>query len=216
MRKVLLFSLLLIAGILASQTVSSKFLDDVVPIHIEVLLPAFVMGCTLARPAGADPHSDDARDGHQEGPESAQEQQVSAILSALFMVLVGMSMPRIGGVEAGWGMMILHVLALTLLGNLGKMFPLFCYSKEASIRQRLALCIGMWPRGEVGAGVLVVSLGYGIGGVMVGAATLSLALNLLRTGVIILILQWLIAEPGAPSGAIAPPARPGIAGRNTP
>jgi len=196
--------------------VSSKLLDDVVPIHIEVLLPAFVLGCMLARPAGADPHSDDARDGHQEGPESAQEQQVSTILAAVFMALVGMSMPRIGGVEAGWGMMTFHVLALTVLGNLGKMFPLFCYRKEASFRQRLALCVGMWPRGEVGAGVLVVSLGYGIGGVMVGAATLSLALNLLLTGIFILIVKRLIAEPEAPAGAIAPPARTRMAGGGTP
>jgi hypothetical protein len=46
-------------------------------------------------------------------------------------------------------------------------------------RERLALCIGMWPRGEVGAGVLVVSLAYGIGGATVTVATLGLALNLL-------------------------------------
>jgi Kef-type K+ transport system membrane component KefB len=37
--------------------VSSKLIDDVVPIHIEVLLPAFVLGCLLARPVGADPHA---------------------------------------------------------------------------------------------------------------------------------------------------------------
>jgi hypothetical protein len=64
--------------------------------------------------------------------------------------------------------------------------------------------------------VLVVSLGYGIGGVMVGAATLSLALNLLLTGVFILIVKRLIAEPAAPAGAIAPPARTRMAGGGTP
>ena len=42
-----------------------------VPVHIEVLLPAFVVGCLLARPPGSDPHRDDAvdepvsRDGQQ-------------------------------------------------------------------------------------------------------------------------------------------------------
>jgi Kef-type K+ transport system membrane component KefB len=188
--------------------ISSKQFDDVVPIHIEVLLPAFVLGCMLARPAGADPHSDDARDGHQEGPEGAREQKVSTIVSAVFMVLVGLSMPRIGAVEGGWGLILLHTLVLTVLANLGKMFPLFCYRKEATLRQRLALCIGMWPRGEVGAGVLVVSLGYGIGGMMVGAATLSLALNLLLTGVFILIVKRLISGPEARAGASAPAARP--------
>jgi hypothetical protein len=35
--------------------------------------------------------------------------------------------------------------------NLGKMFPLLVYRQEASWRERLAISIGMWPRGEVGA-----------------------------------------------------------------
>jgi Kef-type K+ transport system membrane component KefB len=177
--------------------VTSKLVDDVVPIHIEVLLPAFVLGCMLARPAGAEPHRDDTREGHQEGPEGSREQQVSTIVSAVFMVLVGLSMPRIGGAEGEWGALLLHTLALTVLSNLGKMFPVLCYRKEATFRERLALCVGMWPRGEVGAGVLLVSLGYGIGGTMVGAATLSLALNLLLTGVFILIVKRLITAQRA-------------------
>jgi Kef-type K+ transport system membrane component KefB len=172
----------------------SKQLDEVVPIHIEVLLPAFVLGCVLARPAGADPHRDDAREGHQEGPESSREQWVSTMVSAIFMVLVGLSMPRIGGNETVWRPLILHTLVLTALANLGKMFPIFCYRKEVTLRQRLALCIGMWPRGEVGAGVLVVSIGYGVGGAIAGAATMSLALNLLLTVVFILIVKRLIAS----------------------
>ena len=60
-------------------------------------------------------------------------------------------------------------------------------------QERLALAIGMWPRGEVGAGVLIVSLGYGLGGPMITAAMLSLALNLVLTGVFILLVQWLVA-----------------------
>lgn len=175
----------------------SLLVDDSVPIHIEVLLPAFVLGCILARPAGHDPHRDDAREGHQEGPEQPDEQRVSTILSAVFMLLVGLSMPRIelggaGGIT--WQLLALHVIALTVLANLGKMFPLFCYRSEASWRERLALCIGMWPRGEVGAGVLVVSIGYGIGGPMVSAATLSLALNLILTGLFILAVKKLLAS----------------------
>lgn len=174
----------------------SKLLDDVVPIHIEVLLPAFVLGCMLARPEGADPHLDDSREGHQEGPESPSEQRVALIISAAFMVLVGLSMPLISvGGESdgmGWGMLSLHVLGVTIVANFGKMFPLFVYRREAHWRERLAIAIGMWPRGEVGAGVLVVSLSYGIGGNMVTIATLSLALNLLLTGVFIYIVKHLL------------------------
>jgi uncharacterized membrane protein len=47
----------------------------------------------------------------------------------------------------------------------------------------------MWPRSEVGAGVLTVSLGYGLGGPMITAAMLSLALNLVLTGAFILLVK---------------------------
>jgi Kef-type K+ transport system membrane component KefB len=84
------------------------------------------------------------------------------------------------------------VLLITVLSNLGKMFPAFCYRREAHWRHRLAVAIGMWPRGEVGAGVLVLSLSYGIGGPIVTVAMLSLALNLAMTGVFILVVKRLI------------------------
>ncbi len=168
--------------------------DDVVPIHIEVLLPAFVLGCMLARPRGQDPHVDDTRDGHQEGPESPQEQKVSTVISGAFMVFVGLAMPPIVLGGGSWQWIAVHVLLITVLANLGKMFPLFVYRKEAHWKERLAICVGMWPRGEVGAGVLIISLSYGIGGQIVTVAALSLALNLLLTGVFIYIVKRLLAS----------------------
>ena len=173
---------------------ASKGINDVVPIHIEVLLPAFVLGCMMARPAGHDPHTDDAREGHQEGPESPQEQRVTTIVSAAFMVLVGLSMPPVALGDASWQTIGWHVVIVTALANLGKMFPLFVYRKEAHWKERLAICIGMWPRGEVGAGVLIISLGYGIGGTMVTVAALSLALNILLTGVFIIMVKRLLGS----------------------
>ena len=38
---------------------------------------------------------------------------------------------------------------------LGKMFPCVCYRDEADWMTRLALSLGMCPRGEVGAGIIV-------------------------------------------------------------
>jgi hypothetical protein len=66
----------------------------------------------------------------------------------------------------------------------------------------MAVAIGMWPRGEVGAGVLVLSLSYGIGGPVVTVAMLSLALNLALTGVFILIVKRLITN--IPESPFAP------------
>jgi Kef-type K+ transport system membrane component KefB len=228
----------------------SGVVDPAMPVHLEVLLPAFVLGCILARPAGSDPHRDDSREGHEEGPESPGEQRVSAIVSACFMVLVGLSMPPIGGAAVvpsepptagllapgtgqiemrqvqsddeglstdqddrldfegvaptvmqakhafpGWGVIAAHVLAITLISNLGKMIPAACYRREASGRERLALAIGMFPRGEVGAGVLVIALSYGLGGPTLTVGVLSLALNLLCTGLFIIAVKRLIALP---------------------
>ena len=62
-----------------------------------------------------------------------------------------------------------------------------------SLKARLALSIGMWPRGEVGAGVIVIAMGLGIGGTMIFIATLALALNLALTGFFILVIRRLLA-----------------------
>lgn len=189
---------------------ASRMFDDVVPIHFEVLLPAFILGCVIARPQGIDPHAHDAREGHEIGPESPREQQVATLVSSAFMVLVGLSMPPLsrllssGSAAAtdwpGWGVVAAHVLAVTVLSNLGKMYPAFCYRSEASFRERLAVAIAMFPRGEVGAGVLVVSLSYGVAGLPLLVGTLSLALNLLLTGLVIAAVRYLVEPSPAHQG----------------
>lgn len=176
----------------------SKQIDPAEPIHIEVLLPAFALGCVLRPPPGQDPHRDDAVEGHEIGPESAREQHVSTIVSACFMVLVGLSMPAVSAAGGrypfpGWGVIAFHVVMVTLLSNIGKMFPAFCYRREAPLKHRLALAVGMFPRGEVGAGVLVIALSYGLAGPALTVAVLSLAMNLLLTGVFIVVVKRLIA-----------------------
>ncbi len=193
----------------------SKGIDPRVPIHIEILFPAFILGMMIKVR-----HSD-----HHD----AANHRADTIVSAVFMVLVGLCMPEfIGSVGAhvepdpeeqvshiaaqtpamGWGQIAFHVLMITLLSNLGKMFPAMCYRREASIHERLALSIGMWPRGEVGAGVLVLALSYGIGGPIVVVAMLSLALNLLLTGVFIVIIKRLLRAAGVDSPARTPTPNP--------
>jgi hypothetical protein len=223
----------------------SMFIDDSVPIHIEVLLPAFVLGCVMAYPKQSS--QDEAttsrefnrRDRGHEAIDTPVERKVATAVASIFMILVGLSMPlilrgeasvqggamngtfestlhaggspvaeadesrisasqKIGRITASeptipWRFIALHVLIVTIISNLGKMFPVFCYRKEAHWRERLALAIGMWPRGEVGAGVLVISLSYGIGGPVITVAMLSLALNLLFTGFFIYLVKRLIA-----------------------
>ena len=190
----------------------STLLGTTVPIQMGVLLPAFALGCMLA------PERDPARISLE------AERHVAAFVCGAFMLLVGLHMPVISGSGAasgeaaggvfesitagqpmpGWDVIAWHVLAVTVLSNLGKLFPAACYRKEAPLRERIALAIGMWPRGEVGAGVLFVSLGTGIGGPMVTIAVLSLSLNLVLTGLFIWLVKWLIMGNEAPPSAQTP------------
>ncbi len=207
----------------------SRLIDEVVPIHIEVLLPAFVLGCMVVR-------NNTPKDIlHEDVLETPIEKRVTFLVSAVFIVLVGLSMPAVVGIAGSpaevnvidqevidayisdgsgdsqvdfiphrgetpnleslpmsWGWVAIHVIIVTLISNLGKIFPLFCYRKEAHWKERLALAVGMFPRGEVGAGVLIISISYGIGGSMITIAMLSLALNLLLTGVFIYVVKNLL------------------------
>jgi Kef-type K+ transport system membrane component KefB len=201
-----------IAGISEVIYLGSKVFDDTLPIHIEVLLPAFVLGCVM-------------KTSHEQEHEPGEARARHWVASA-FMVLVGLSMPSMFGGSAaaaetattvsaaqpmpGWGVIALHVLAVTVLSNIGKMYPALTYRGEADWRQRMAVAVAMWPRGEVGAGVLVLSISYGIGGPMTIVAMLSLTLNLVLTGLFILIVKRLLrgeaegpSHPDLPEGLAA-------------
>lgn len=151
-------------------------------IHIEVLLPAFVLGMIM-------------RHKHIDTPV---EYRVSTLISYLFMFLVGVSMPLFFGVDfasqsaeantitgsqpmLSWGMIAFHVLVVSLLSNIGKLFPLFSY-RERRKRERLALSIGMFTRGEVGAGIIFIAIGYNLGGPALIISVLTLVFNLVLTG----------------------------------
>ena len=71
------------------------------------------------------------------------------------------------------------------------MFPFFCYRQVAHWKERLALAVGIFPRGEAGAGILIISISCGIGGAMITVAMLSLAPNLLLPGVSIYAVKKL-------------------------
>jgi hypothetical protein len=187
-------------------SVGAGMIDDEVPFHIEVLLPAFVLG-TMTK-TGRSSEKKDREESSEKGQnmENIREHQVETIVSALFMLLVGLSMaPIFASADIyekdtitaqqpalGWDILILHVLIVTLLLNLGKMFPFVCYRKEATWKERLALSISMWPRGEVGAGVLMISVSYSLGGPIITVAALSLALNLVLTGGFIWFVKKLL------------------------
>jgi len=155
-------------------------------IHIEVLLPAFVLGMVM-------------KNRHN---ESAKDIEAANIISYIFMFLVGMSMPVfIGQLGAGasestmqpvmgWGEIALHVLVVTILSNIGKLYPLLHY-RDRKITERLAISIGMFTRGEVGAGVIFIAIGYNIGGPLLAISVLTLVLNLVLTGFFIVLVRRL-------------------------
>ncbi len=151
-------------------------------IHLEVLIPAFMWGCLVHMPH------------HHQKPVPRTLVGLDTIVKGLFMFLVGLSLPKIALGAISLGSTIGHVAVLTILANIGKSFSLLCYRKEASWKERLALSVAMFPRGEVGAAVLLIGLGYGFNGHENTLAVLSLAFNLILTGTFIWIVMKLLKE----------------------
>ncbi|HEY2811236.1 MAG TPA: cation:proton antiporter [Rhabdochlamydiaceae bacterium] len=158
-------------------TLFTELFEKTTLINLEIILPAFTLGCMLYNP-------------HYTKEPRLPKKRVTAddLLKYFYMFLVGCSLPKISHGKKDLLWIALHVLALTCLANLGKIFPAFCYKKEASPRERWALSIAMWPRGEVGAGILIISAKYGIPHFVVEMAQLSLALNLALTGFFIYLV----------------------------
>jgi hypothetical protein len=80
-----------------------------------------------------------------------------------------------------WEVIAVHVVLVTLISNMGKLFPLLFY-RDRKMSERLAVSVGMFTRGEVGAGVLFIAIGYQLGGVLLVVSVLAMCLNLLLTG----------------------------------
>ena len=190
-KAILVYSAVVFACTQAVYLISKHLYGEAGSIHIEVLLPAFVLGMVMK---------------HKEHDTPA-ERKVSTGISFLFMFLVGMSMPRFLGVDfaeaslgqhsvtgsqemMSWGMIMLHVLIVSLLSNIGKLFPVFFY-KDRKFSERLALSIGMFTRGEVGAGVIFIALGYSLGGPALIMSVLTIVLNLILTGIFVLWVKKL-------------------------
>ena len=79
-------------------------------------------------------------------------------------------------------MIIYHVVIVSLLSNVGKLFPVLFY-RDRKLSERLALSIGMFTRGEVGAGIIFIALGYNLGGPALVISVLTLVLNLILTSI---------------------------------
>ena len=184
------YAVLVYGATLLIYTLTKHFFGDKGAIHIEVLLPAFIFGMII-------------KNRHVGG---ASEERVSSIISIVFMLLVGMSMPLIDfsgsatmgdsttllsnvPMMSGWEI-ALHVVAVTILSNLGKLAPMLFY-RDHSLTERLALSVGMFARGEVGAGVIFIALGYNIGGPILLISVLTLVLNLILTVGFVYLVKYL-------------------------
>lgn len=190
-KAILFYSVIVFVVTQSVYMISKSMYGEEGSIHIEVLLPAFVLGMIMK---------------HKE-IDTPLEHKVSTGISFLFMFLVGMSMPHFLGVDfaetqegtysvtgsqemMSWGMIALHVLIVSLLSNVGKLFPVFFY-RDRKFSERLALSIGMFTRGEVGAGVIFIALGYNLGGPALVISVLTLVLNLILTGIFVLWVKKL-------------------------
>ncbi|MFA5713957.1 MAG: sodium:proton antiporter [Bacteroidales bacterium] len=190
-KSILAYSFIIYTIIEVTHQVSIYLFGKGGAIHIEILLPAFILGMVM-------------RSNHNEPLNRAEalshskSEKLSGAISYLFMLLVGMSMPLFVGIDfdslsaasssvisnipfPSWGTIAIHVVAVTAISNIGKLFPLLFY-REHSFAERLAVSVGMFARGEVGAGVLFIAIGYQLGGVLLIVSVLAMSLNFLLTG----------------------------------
>ncbi len=178
--------------------------DYTTDLHLEVLVPAFALGCVIK----SDHLHGSAEYAAANTKPAVQEPTSQAILDwgikGGFMLLAGMALPPIQLGGMGIIAVAVHVVLLTIVSNIGKCLPLAAYKNEATLRDRLALSIGMFPRGEVGIGVLLVSLEIFRQQNMLDSpavkqsmtiGALSLALNLALTGVFIMMVIRLLKKP---------------------
>lgn len=187
-RRLLGYSVLVYGATYVVYVLTDHFFGEEGSVHIEVLLPAFVLGMVI-------------RHGYK---STKADDRAASVISLLFMLLVGMSMPLIHLEEApaqtssviaslpmlSWGSIALHVVMISLLSNVGKLTPMLFY-RDHSLKERLALSVGMFTRGEVGAGVIFIALGYHIGGPILLISVLTLVLNLILTGGFVMIVKRL-------------------------
>ena len=190
-KAILGYSVIVIVFTQGIYHVSEYFLGPHEGIHIEVLLPAFVLGMVMK----------------PQHIESSTEEKVSTAVSYFFMFLVGVSMPQFIGLDMNsqpanpdsvtaslpmmsWGMIAVHVVVVSLLSNIGKLMPLAFY-RDRKFSERLALSIGMFTRGEVGAGVIFIAISYNLGGPLLLISVLTIVLNLILTGGFVMLVKKL-------------------------
>lgn len=190
-KAILLYSIVTLAFTQGIYLVSKYFYGEEASIHIEVLLPAFVLGMIMKHK-----HID-----------TKTEHSVATAISFLFMFLVGVSMPVFFGVDfarqsaeavtitgtqpmMSWPTILFHVVIVSFLSNMGKLFPVFFY-RDRRKRERLALSIGMFTRGEVGAGIIFIALGYNLGGPALMISVLTIVFNLILTGIFVVWVEKL-------------------------
>ena len=190
-KAILGYSVIVIVFTQGIYHISEYFLGPHEGIHIEVLLPAFVLGMVMK----------------PQHIESKTEEKVSTAISYFFMFLVGVSMPQFIGLDMNsqpanpdsvtaslpmmsWGMIAVHVVVVSLLSNIGKLMPLAFY-RDRKFSERLALSIGMFTRGEVGAGVIFIAISYNLGGPLLLISVLTIVLNLVLTGGFVMLVKKL-------------------------
>ena len=201
-KALIFYSVVIVTLTWSLHFITSSFLGEDEGIHIEVLLPAFVFGMLMSAV-----HID-----------NKIERRASGAVSMIFMLLVGMSMPTFIGDHSitenlapgatllgsqpmmPMGRIFMHVLIVSLLSNIGKLVPLLFY-RDRLFEERLALSIGMFTRGEVGAGIIFIALGYNIGGPALIISVLSIVLNLILTGFFVILVRRLSLKAALKNGS---------------
>lgn len=145
-------------------------------VELEILLPGFILGMLLVIPKY-----------FQEN-----KKRTELVLKVLFMFFVGILFPKLHFEQFTFKEFVFDVVVVFILSNLGKCVAFFAYSKQASVKERLALSIGLFPRGELSLGIIALCIELGLHPKAIALAGFSLALNLCFKGVFVQSVVWLL------------------------
>lgn len=160
-----------------------EWIYQTVQLEIAPLLPAFIFGSLLYNP-----HNNSGKYLHEHSyiePQSTAWMIFDRTIKIFFMLLVGLVLPRVHFSELILSDVVRDVLLVAILSNIGKCVLIFFYKKESHLRERIAVCLGMFIRGEMAAGVFALSVQHGISEYTTTVVVVSLILNLLLTSLLI-------------------------------
>lgn len=168
-----------------------SYLNFVYGIEIDILLPSFALGMLLVNPHQFDPHLRYRHEHAYFEPQQKLYRGMHLSLKLIFMFSIGLLVPLINLSQYSLLTLLLDSLMLSLILIMGKAIPVLCLFSELSLKERLALVMGLSPRGEIGVYIIAALAGTSMGEYGIHLAGLTFVINLSLSALFVLASLYL-------------------------